>query len=80
MAAATTVQPVAFILGSCPSRAEAYITRAPVSIDPLQLPKVLIAHVRSVTTYGFDNYNDEHDVDWRRAIPTKTLWPQSVVS
>ena len=33
------------LLGNWPSRAEAYITRAPVSMEPLQLPKVLMGTV-----------------------------------
>ena len=54
------------------------MTRAPVSIDPLQLPKVLIAGVKSATTYCGDDESNEHGA-WRRGIGRRTLWPQSVV-
>jgi hypothetical protein len=35
----------AILLGSWPSRTDANMTRAPVSIEPLQLPKVLMQMV-----------------------------------
>jgi hypothetical protein len=61
------IQRLQCVVELAPPRSKLKAPTANVIIDPLQLPKVLIAGVKSATTCCSDDESNEHGA-WRRGI------------